>query len=151
MITALVLSIVFGMPPARKPPAQFCADLRPKVQALVKFPLTVKRADDATTDDVHAGEPGYLSCIFSGTYQLTVILSDDTSKWDLGVTAKDFATLSGFGDKARAYVAREPHWVDVMKGNTFCETLVGMPTDQFIDADWTKDAAKVCLAAFAAR
>jgi hypothetical protein len=81
--------------------------------------LGERRLKDATTDEVHAGEPGYLACIF--------------------------------GDKARAYVAREPHWVDVMKGKTFCEIIVGMPTDQFVDADWMRGGAKACLAAFAAR
>jgi hypothetical protein len=119
---------------------------------LIKFPVRVKQADDATTDDVHAGEPGYLSCIFAGSlYQVTVILSDDPDKWHYYETDKGFATVSGFGDKARAYVGREPHWVDVMKGKTFCEIIVGIPTDQFVDGDWTRGGAKACVAAFAAR
>lgn len=134
-----------------KPAAQFCAEVRPAVQALVKSPLTIKMADDATTDVLHTGDTGYFSCTFAAAsgYQLTVILSDDPSKASIDFKAKGYEPLAGFGDRARV-AHGSLQFVDVMKGKTFCEVLVVMPDDQFVGADWPHAAGKMCMAALAA-
>jgi|SRR5579862_7186235 len=140
--------MMITLPP--KPAAQVCASLQPSVQAVVKIPLKVKSADDATTDDLHRGEAGYYSCTFAATsgYQVTVILSDEKSFTD--AKEKGYQPLSGFGDRARSSHGTI-HFVDVMKGKTFCEVLVGMPDDQFTEADWTHAAGTICVGAFGAR
>ena len=62
-------------------PKKFCAALLPQVQALIKLPLTVLSADDSHSDDTHAGEAGYLSCVNgNGGYRATSIMSDDPDK-----------------------------------------------------------------------
>ena len=67
-----------GFSSASSDPKQFCAALPPRVQALIKMPLTVMSADDSHSDDVHAGEEGYLSCVNgNGSYRATVIMSND--------------------------------------------------------------------------
>ena len=138
---------MISLPP--KPAAQVCASLQSSVQALVKIPLKIKTADDATTDDLHKGEAGYYSCVFAAAsgYQVTVILSDEKSFTD--AKEKGYQPLAGFGDRAR-FAPGSIHFVDVMKGKTFCEVLVGMPDDQFTE-DWTHASGKICVAAFGVR
>ena|SRR5579872_4858172 len=140
--------MMIPLPP--KPAAQVCASLLPSAQAVIKVPLKVKSADDATTDDLHKGEAGYYACVFAAAsgYQITVILSDEKSFTD--ATAKGYQPLSGFGDRARV-ASGSIHFVDVMKGKTFCEVLVAMPDDQFTEPDWTHAAGKICVGAFTAR
>lgn len=138
--------MMIPLPP--KPAAQVCASLQSSVQPLVKIPLKIKSADDATTDDLHKGEAGYYACIFAAAsgYQVTVILSDEKSFKD---GEHGYQPLSGFGDRAR-FSPGSIHFVDVMKGKTFCEVLVGMPDDQFTE-QWTHAGGKICVGAFAAR
>ena len=147
MLSTLFAAFALAAP---KPAAQLCGEVRPAVQALVKSPLTIKSADDATTDDLHTGEAGYFSCTFSaasGAF-LTVILSDDPEKAFLEAQQKGYQPLAGFGDRARV-ANGSIRFVDVMKGKTFCEVLVGMPEDQFVGTDWTHAAGKMCVAAIA--
>ncbi|HZS60526.1 MAG TPA: hypothetical protein VFA43_14730 [Gemmatimonadaceae bacterium] len=138
--------MMISLPP--KPAAQVCASLQPSVQALVKIPLKIKSAEDATTDDLHQGEAGYYSCTFAAAsgYQVTVILSDEKSFKD---GEQRYHPLPGFGDRGR-FTDGSIHFVDVMKGKTFCEVLVGMPDDQFTE-EWTHASGKICVAAFGVR
>lgn len=135
------------LPP--KPAAQVCASLQPSVQALVKVPIKIKSAEDGTTDDLHKDEAGYYSCTFAvgSSYQLTVILSDEKSFTD--AKEKGYQPLAGFGDRAR-FANGSIHFVDVMKGKTFCEVLVSMPDDQYVE-EWTHASGKICTAAFTVR
>ena len=128
-----------------KPAAQYCAGLLPAVQALVKTPLVVKSADDASSDVMHTGEPGYVACVFSsGAYQVSIILSDDPEKRFTDASRKSYVALPGFGDVARAHKGSMT-WVDVMKGSHFCEAIDVLPDEALVDADWTHGAAKICV------
>jgi len=148
VLAAVLVLAAFGR---SKPAAQYCAGLLPAVQALVKTPLAVKSADDASSDVVHTGEPGYVACVFSsGAYGVTIILSDDPDKRFTNGTGKGYVPLAGFGDVARVHNGSMT-WVDVMKGSHFCEVIDVLPNEALTDADWTHGAGKMCLAAFAAR
>jgi hypothetical protein len=144
------LPIYSNPTPSPASAARYCAALLPSVQALVKVPLTVGSADDNTTDQIHTGEPGYASCVFThDAYRLTIILSQDPSK-DFATNDKGYKPLSGFGDKARV-LDGSLKWVDVMYGKTFCEAIVSLDPSQLTEADWTYAAGKMCNAATAKR
>lgn len=132
-------------------PKKFCAALLPQVQALVKLPLTVMSADDSHTDDMHTGEEGYLSCVNgNGGYRASVIMSNDPGKKFTSEVKKGYEALPGFGD-----VARSSHsayqWIDVMKGNSFCEAIVTINDKDIVADDWKQTGGKMCMAAFALR
>ncbi len=149
LIASAVL-ILGGVVTPPKPAAQYCAALLPAVQALVKSRLTVKSADDPSTDVMHTGEPGYFACVFaSAPYQLTVITSDAPEKRFTDASAKGYAPLAGVGDRARVHNG-SMEWIDVLKGPHFCEVINVLPADGFAVPDWTQAAGKICLAAIAA-
>jgi len=105
------------------------------VQALIKISLTVMSADDSHSDDMHAGEAGYLNCVNgNGGYRATIIMSDDPGKAFTSEPKKGYEALPGFGD-----VARSSHsgfqWVGVMKGKTFCEAIVTIDDKDLIAGD----------------
>lgn len=130
-------------------PKKFCASLLPQIQALIKIPLTVLSADDSHSDDMHTGEPGYLSCVNgNGGYRATVIMSSDPEKKFTSDVKKGYEALPGFGN-----VARSSHsgiqWVDVMKGSTFCEAIVTIDDKDIVSDDWKQTGGKMCMAAFA--
>ena len=152
--TALLAGPAWGaaVRAAPKTPAQYCAALLPSIQALTKLPLTVLSADDATTDVSHAGEAGYASCVFaSGGNRITVILSADPDKRFTDAKGEGYVPLPGYGDVGRAQTKGPLPWVDVMKGSTFCEVLVGVNPKDLSDPEWTHAGGKMCVAAFAAR
>lgn len=132
----------------------FCAKLQPAVQPLVKAPLSLFKADDSTTDQMHAGESQYADCDFrQQNTQIDVSLHDDSGH-DLfdDPNEKGYAPLSGFGDKARYSVkgAMGMRWVDVVRGSVACEARLTADGDQ-INGDWKQAAGKMCDAAFAMR
>jgi hypothetical protein len=132
-------------------PKKFCASLLPRVQALIKLPLTVLSADDSHTDQMHTGDEGYVACVNgNGDYRATVIMSDDPDKAFTNALKKGYDALPGFGD-----VARTAHsgyqWVDVMKGHTFCEAIVTIDDKDIAAGDWKQTGGKMCMAAFALR
>jgi hypothetical protein len=130
-------------------PKKFCATLLPQIQTLIKIPLTVVSADDSHSDNMHMGEQGYLSCVNgSGDYRATIIMSGDPGKKFTSEPKKGYDPLTGFGD-----IARSSHsgyqWVDVMKGDTFCEAIVTIADKDLASGDWKQTGGKMCMAAFA--
>lgn len=134
--------------------AAFCKRLQPKLQPLVKIPLTLFRADDSTTDPLHAGEAPYVDCDFRRQgAQVDVSLHDDSGH-DLfdDPNKPGYAALPRLGDKARYSVkgAMGMVWVDVVRGSLACEARLTADAGQ-INGDWKQAAGRMCEAAFAAR
>ncbi len=139
--------------PARAPSgATFCGTLQPLVQPLVKPALSLFQASDATTDDLHRGEPHYVDCDFRfSSGQFDVGLHDDADHQFDDATAKGYAPLPGFGDHARYLVKQqEMRWVDVVRGSTACEARFTMADSQ-IKGDWKQAAGNACNAALSVR
>jgi hypothetical protein len=130
-------------------PKKFCATLLPQIQALIKLPLTVMSADDSHSDVMHTGDQGYVSCVNgNGDYRATIIMSSDPAKKFTSEVKKGFEALPGFGDVARAAHSGF-QWVDVMKGDTFCEAIVTIQDSDLKAGDWKQTGGKMCMAAFA--
>ncbi|HMI58771.1 MAG TPA: hypothetical protein VK511_12030 [Gemmatimonadaceae bacterium] len=129
-------------------PKKFCAALLPQVQALITLPLTLMSADDSHSDVMHTGEDGYVSCVNgNGGYRATVIMSSDPGKKFTSEPKKGYDALAGFGDVARS-AHSSYQWVDVMKGNAFCEAIVTIDDKDLKSGDWKQTGGKMCMAAF---
>ncbi len=126
----------------------FCAKVQLLVQPFVKPTLTLFRAADSTTDDLHAGEAHYVDCDFrpAGS-QVDVSLHDDADHRFDDATRDGYAPLPGFGDHARySTKGGEMRWVNLVRGSIACEARFTMDDAQ-INGDWTQAAGKICEAA----
>lgn len=131
----------------------YCAKLQPAVQSSMKIPLSLFKADDSHSDDMNAGDPTYMSCIFdSSGKRITVITraKDDEMERD---QRNGLTPVSGYGDQAFYSGAKggQLRWVDVVRGGDFCEALLGVEPSDLGNGDYVKTGGQICVAALGAR
>jgi hypothetical protein len=136
--------------------AAFCMKLQPLLQPFVKIALVLFSADDATSDELHAGEPQYLHCQFreADGSMIDIGLHDDSDGRFDDAAQNGYAVLTGYSDKGR-YTLRGSagqKWLDLVRGKTACEARFALDEDGSpLNLDWKNVGGKVCTAAFALR
>lgn len=123
-----------------------CAKLLPRIQPMIKPTLTLVEAQDKKS--------GGVSCSYgNGNNRFTVRLDDARNPLDQR-ELRTFTPLTGFGDKAVTSDEKGGnymHWVDVVRGDTLCQAILGLDSEKLVNGDWPQAAGRMCEAALAAR
>ena len=132
----------------------FCHAMQSAIQPFVKVPLGLFSSDDSTTDEMHRGESHYVHCQFrqKDNSMIDVGLHDDTDGLFDDASKAGYATLPGFGDRARYTVrgSAGQKWLDVVRGKVACEARFGLDDNGApLNGDWKEVGGKVCTAALA--
>lgn len=155
LLAALAFSAPLLAAPAMAPKAAaFCMKLKPLVQPFVKIPLVLFSADDATSDEMHAGESQYRHCQFrqSDGSMIDIGMHDDSDGLFDDAAKNGYAALTGYSDKGRYTVrgSAGQKWLDLVRGKTACEARFALDDDGSpLNRDWKDVGGKVCTAAFA--
>jgi hypothetical protein len=154
LVAALLLhSPLFAAPAMPPKAAAFCTKLQPLLQPFVKVTLVLFSADDATSDELHAGELQYVHCQFrqADGSMIDIGLHDDSDGRFDNAAQNGYAVLTGYSDKGRYLVRRSAGqiWLDLVRGKTACEARFGLDDDGSpLNRDWKDVGGKVCSAAF---
>ena len=127
--------------------------LQPAVQSKVKVPLNLFKAGDSRTDDINAGDPTCIGCVFdSNGKRVTVIMRAKSDAMERD-KRNGLTPVSGYGDQAfySGEKGGQLHWVDAVRGSDFCEALLAVEPSDLGSGDFSKTAGQICVAAFAAR
>jgi hypothetical protein len=154
----LAAALVFDLPvcaAAAMPPkaAAFCVKVQSLLQPFVKISLVLFSADDATSDELHAGESQYLHCQFrqADGSMIDIGLHDDSDGLFDDAAKSGYAVLTGYSDKGRYTIrgSAGQKWLDLVHGKTACEARFALDDDGApLNHDWKDVGGKICTAAF---
>ena len=125
-----------------------CKSIQVELQSYVKIRLDLFAADDASNDELNAGDTAYLHCQYrqQDNSLIDIGLHDDSDGLFDTIT-KNYAVLPGFGDKARYTVrgSAGQKWLDVVRGKVACEARFGLDKDDSpLIGDWKQVGGKIC-------
>jgi hypothetical protein len=154
LVAALVFNSALFAAPAMPPKAAaFCMKIQPLLQPYVKIALVLFSADDATSDELHAGESQYRHCQFrqADGSMIDIGLHDDSDGRFDDAAKNGYAVLPGYGDKGRYTVhgSAGQKWLDLVRGQMACEARFALDEDGSpLNHDWKEVGGKICSAAF---